>query len=300
MQRGKLFLASLLTIFVAFPQASALRAQQKGSEDQLLSSILDVWRTRQKSVVAFEFSWKRAAENVDIYGGGRQREKTVSREVVELAVSGNKLRLESHEKLPQPYRKVVVCDGNICTKLRYQNEQSKQGYCEITKRSESIELVTLELAPLLMFFRPYEHPLLDLESDAISIEPRRKLVSGRECVVLSVPFVRQVYRLFVEDDGEFFPIRRLLRVTKDGDPIQQVDISYKKDRTIGLVPAVWRTGYDGQPLSRNITVFSYSLAPKIAAGAFKVKIPNGTRVRDTSLGRLREYVAESKNEPSRQ
>lgn len=275
-----------------------LHAQENSEKSQrTIDAILDAWKTRQNRVDSFQASWKHTvviedALVIDDSSSDWKVERFVIETIADVVASGDMIRIESNMKLPTHDRRVVVvCKGETCSKLQYANAVSDRGYCQVTKRSESAELGKAEIAPLQLFFRPFQHPLIQLEAKALTIEQDQPDV-GYQCVVLRIPFRNdEVYRLFVENDGKVFPVRRMLRELQDGTYLQRVDIKYRSDATLGLVPAVWRIGYDNGALSHNITAFSYSLTPTIAPEAFDLELPVGTHVRDWSLGRanLKEY-----------
>lgn len=301
---------SVITYFVL--DCSVVGAQQNDSIENrdIVAKILNVWRKRQSSVQSFDYSWKQLEfRDSDPFQTDASDPYTVDR-VTRFVMSGEKIRIDesphsesaTDRKLRGDEARIAfVWDGQIGKQLRYPIGPDDSPYCEITERSRTIKLVEVEFAPLQLHFRPFGHPLLNFDPSNIALEKNRENVDGHECLVLTIGFRGdEVYRLFVENHGEVYPIRRMIRGQKGRVFLQRVDISYTADSQLGLVPIVWRTAYEGSDFYRKITVFEHSLSPTVVQDIFDLELPTGTRVKDWSAGgtALREYViGESSSRP---
>ena len=268
-------------------------AQEPSGE---LSTILDTWRQRQKSVESFDFIWQGveyrskeyAAMDDELPAGDAARRKPADRTFdvrMRYALDRRgRARFEYQGEEWSPEKGVYVAkettelfDGITNTVFFAKGLRDFPGL-HVSKARAARVARDVRRLPLNLAFRPLHPEIGFFDPQQLQVTGRERTGEGAEFVVLQDAFGR----IYVDPARDYVPVRyeRFSR----SHITQQLTIEYRRDEQFGSVPLSWSntslTSDDRVLTSVSAEVVQYSINEPIPESEFTINPPVGTWVRN--------------------
>jgi hypothetical protein len=291
-------LRALILGLLAFALPTPLFAQKT---DPIVLAIEKVWKMREERFRAVDVAWTAQQTYTKgsippIFNPGKKNAGPFpAQDVVfdfpaKLSLQGSKARYERRSQIwdartERFHKKNLLSTFNgdhtkDCT-LEYEGRDYPLGV--IKSKGKFFYSATLELRPLLLFFRPGDPALGGIDVSSFVVMNQASKVGKVSCVHVRINAEEDSEQMWLDPARDYLV---LLEVAFTGKaPRKRVEIRYREDSTHGWVPEGWtfftqkstgllRTG-------QSATITSLVVGESHPAKHFDLEFPPGCRVSDT-------------------